>query len=162
MRESLVFLPATILYLALKSALFPKVPLPDLSLLVIFYLAYRKAGIDGALLAFVLGYIEDSFSAGVVGSSSFALLLIFILVHLGAKKVHFSTPFIRAAGAGTAALLKGAAIYSILRFSDYEPSFLWSVVFQAVVTGIFAPALFTLFTRLSDRISPHSFRDNVN
>ena len=59
MKEFLIFLPLTILYLALKSALFPNVPAPDIPLIIIFYMASRKASIEGVLLAFVLGYVED-------------------------------------------------------------------------------------------------------
>src|SRR3989304_4815710 len=73
MREFLVFLPLTIAYFALKSTLFAGFPLPDIPLIIVFYMAYRKAAVAGVLSAFAFGYLDDAFSGGIIGTSSFAL-----------------------------------------------------------------------------------------
>ena len=92
MKEFLLFLPLTIIYLALKSTLFASFPLPDIPLIMVFYLASRKASVEGALFAFVLGYLDDAFSGSVIGASSFALVLIYLGTHLMSMLVEFTTP----------------------------------------------------------------------
>lgn len=160
MKEFLVFLPLTIVYLALKSTLFPAFPLPDIPLIMVFYLASRKASTEGALFAFVIGYLDDAFSGGVIGTSSFALIVIFICVHLLSMVVQFSSPVSRAAGAAGAALVKGAATYYVLRFANVDVYFLTHVVLQALVTGFFAPPVITLLQKLVMAVTPRKFKDN--
>lgn len=162
MKEFLIFLPLTIVYLGFKSTLFANIPVPDLPLIIAFFMAYRKLSIEGVLLAFVLGYIDDAFGGGIMGSTSFSLIFIFLSVHLLSKIVHFSTPAIRAGGAGAAALVKGILTYYILRFANLEVHFLPHVLLQAVMTGIFAPAIITLLMRIITVFSPHTFKDNAN
>jgi len=157
MKDFLLFLPLTIVYLVLKSTIFPSVPIPDVPLLIVFYLAYTRPSVEGALLGFAIGYIEDAFTAGIFGSTSFSLVVIFVLVHLLSRKVHFSTPMMRAGAAAALTLLKGALIYTILSFTDFDVPFIGRFVFQAVITGAFAPAIITLFARLTRMASPHTF-----
>lgn len=162
MKEFLIFLPLTIVYLALKSTLFPNLPLPDLPLIMVFLIASRKASIEGAVLAFVLGYLDDAFSGGIIGTSSFALVFIFVTVHLLSRMVQFTTPSIMAGGAALAALLKGALTYAVLRFSNVDVYFLTHVVLQAVITGIFAPGIIAVLQRMLQAISSRKFEDGDN
>lgn len=162
MKESLLFLPITIVYLAIKSTLFPAFPVPDLPLLIVFYMAYRRASFEAVLLGFVLGYIEDAFSAGVIGSTSFALIAVFIAVNLLSRKVQFSTPAMRAGGVTAASLVKGGIIYAIIRASHSETSFLSTVILQAVVTGATSPLIILFLSRVTAWVSPQSFKDNEN
>lgn len=160
MKEFLLFLPLTIVYLALKSTLFPAFPLPDIPLIMVFYMASRKASIEGALFAFVLGYLDDAFSGGIIGTSSFALIVIFVCVHLSSMLVQFTTPAARAAGAAGAALVKGAATYYVLRFANVDVYFLTHVVLQALVTGFFAAPVMTILQKLVFLVTPRKFKDN--
>lgn len=162
MKESLLFLPVTIVYLAVKSTLFPAFPMPDLPLIIVFYLAYRKASFEGVLLGFVLGYVEDAFSAGIIGSTSFSLIAVFIAVNLLSRKVQFSTPAMRGGGIVAASAIKGVIIYSIIRVSHAEAGILSTVVLQAIVTGAVSPAIILFLARLTAWVSPQSFKDNVN
>jgi rod shape-determining protein MreD len=124
MKESLLFLPLTVIYLAIKSTLFPAFPAPDLPLIIVFYMAYRKSSFEAVLLGFALGYIEDAFSAGIIGSTSFALIAVFIAVNLFSRKVQFSTPMMRGGGIAVASAVKGLIIYAIIRASHAKPAFL--------------------------------------
>ena len=160
MKEFLLFLPLTIIYLALKSTLFAAFPLPDIPLIMVFYLASRKASVEGALFAFVLGYLDDAFSGGVIGASSFALILIFIATHLMSMLVEFTTPTAKAGGAAAAALIKGAAVYYVLRYSNVDTYFLTHVVLQALVTGFFAPPVISALMWLTAVFTPRKFKDN--
>ncbi len=162
MKEFLIFLPLTILYLALKSALFPNIPAPDIPLLIIFYMASRRASVEGVLLAFIMGYVEDTLNGWIIGSTSFSLVFIFLAVHLLAKKVHFSTPSMKAGGAAFFTLIKGLTLYVIIRFVNYDVPFLFRMIFQALLTGIFAPAIMMLLSRVSAWASPGTFKGNEN
>lgn len=160
MKEFLLFLPLTIVYLALKSTLFPAFPLPDIPLIMVFYMASRKATVEGVFLAFALGYLDDAFSGGIIGTSSFALIVIFVCAHLASMLVQFTTAASRAAGAAVAALVKGGATYYILRFSNVDAYFLTHVVLQALVTGFFAPPVMAFLQRLVQVVTPRKFKDN--
>lgn len=162
MKEFLIFLPLTILFLTIKSALFPNLPMPDLPLIIVFYMAYSKASVEGALMGFVLGYLDDAFNGGIIGSTSFALIFIFLTVHLTSKMMQFTTPGTRAIGAGIAALVKGALTYAVLRFTNVDVYFLGHVILQAIITGVFAPAIITLLMRLTSFTSPRRFKGNIN
>jgi rod shape-determining protein MreD len=157
MKDYLIFLPLTIGYLVLKGTIFPTVPLPDVPLIIILYVAYSKPSIEGAFLAFVIGYLEDALTAGVLGSTSFALVVVFLTVHLLSKKVEFSTPLVKAGAAALCTLMKGALVYMVLSFTDFDVPFLSRTVFQAVITGAFAPAIIALISRLTAYLNPHSF-----
>ncbi|MDP2690383.1 MAG: rod shape-determining protein MreD [Deltaproteobacteria bacterium] len=162
MKEFLLFLPLTAVYLAFKSTLFVDFPVPDLPLIIVFFTAYRRASLEGAVLGFVLGYMDDAFNGGIIGSSSFALVFIFLAVHLLAKKVHFSTPALRAGGVAAATLVKGVLTYAVLRFANADIFFFTHVILYALVTGICAPPVIAALVRLAGLVSPQKFKDNAS
>src|SRR3990172_4981637 len=143
MREFLVFLPLTIAYFALKSTLFAGFPLPDIPLIIVFYMAYRRAALEGVL-------------------SSFALVIIFLAVHQLSKLVQFTTPAIRAAGILAAALVKGALMYYVLTVTNVDVYFISRVFLDAIVTGLLAPAVIALLQKLNAFAAPHKFKDSEN
>ncbi|MEE8575313.1 MAG: hypothetical protein V3T30_07865, partial [Thermodesulfobacteriota bacterium] len=98
MKDFLIFIPLTALYLAFKSTVLPTLPLFDLPLIIVFFLAYRCPSIHGVFLAFFLGYLDNIFSASIIGSSSFSLVLIYCLTFVAAKRVHFTNPPARVLG----------------------------------------------------------------
>ncbi|HBG45507.1 MAG TPA: rod shape-determining protein MreD [Deltaproteobacteria bacterium] len=162
MKEFILFLPLTIAYLALKSTLFPGIPLPDVPLIIVFYMAYRKASAEGAISAFALGYLDDAFSGGIIGTSSFALIVIFLAVRYLAWIVQFTTPAIRAAGVFAAALMKGALTYYALKVTDVDVYFFSGVVLAAMVTAFLAPAVIALLQKITSLVTSHKFKDSEN
>ncbi|MDO8427359.1 MAG: rod shape-determining protein MreD [Deltaproteobacteria bacterium] len=162
MKELLLFLPLSIVFLAIKSTLFVSLPLPDLPLIIIFYMGYRRASLEGVLLSFALGYLDDAFNGSIIGSTSFALVTIFLAVFLLSKKVQFSTPALRAGGVGAAAIIKGLLSYSVLRFTNVDVYFFTQVILHAVVTGVFASPIIIGLQKLNSYVSPHTFKDNEN
>ncbi len=162
MKEFLLFLPITALYLALKSTLFASIPVPDLPLIIVFYVAYSRDSLEGAFLGFVLGYMDDAFNGGIIGTSSFALVFIFLGVHLIARRVHFSTPAMRAGGAAAASIIKGLLSYAVLRYANVNAYFFSYMVLSALVTGICAPPIITGLAWLTELVSPHKFKDNID
>ena len=162
MKEFLLFLPITAVYLALKSTLFPDFPLPDLPLIIVFFMAYRRPSLEGALLGFVLGYMDDAFNGGIIGSTSFSLVFIFLVIHLFARKVSFSTPALRAGGVAVAMLIKGVLMYLVIRSANASASFFTFALLHALVTGICAPPVIMALSWLAELVSPQKFKDNAN
>jgi len=162
MKEFLLFVPITAIYLAIKSTLFPDFPLPDLPLTIVFFMAYRRPSLEGAFLGFVLGYIDDAFNGGIIGSTSFALVFIFLVIHLFARKVHFSTPALKAGGVAVAMLIKGLLMYLVVGSKGAGASFFAFVLLHALVTGICAPPIIMALSWLTELVSPQKFKDNVN
>src|SRR5574337_1212532 len=158
MKESLVFIPLTIVFLAIKSTLFVGFPLPDLPLIIVFYMGYRRASLEGVLLAFALGYLDDAFNGSIIGSTSFALTSIFLAIFLLSKKAQFSTPALRAAGVGAAALIKGILSYAVLKSTNVDVYFFTHVVLQAVVTGALASPVIMGLQKLTVYVSPQTFK----
>lgn len=156
-REFLTLLILAVLYLAIKSVLAPSAPLPDVPLLIVFYMGFKKTSVEGALMGFGLGYIEDTINGGIFGVTSFALVVIFLAVYLGTKKVHFSTPATKAGAAALLTLLKGALVYAVLSFTSFEVPFLWGIILGAIITGAFAPAAIHAFSWILALVSPKAF-----
>ncbi len=113
-------------------------------------------------MGFVLGYLDDAFNGGIIGTSSFALVLIFLAMHILAKKVQFTTPAFRAGGVAVVALIKGALTYSVLRYANVGVYFFTHVILMSLVTGILAPGIITLFQRLFSLFGPESFKGKAN
>src|SRR3972149_6408239 len=90
-----IFLPITVIYLSIRTTLLPHLPLPDITLLAVFYAVTRRTAISGAFLAFTLGYVEDVFLGGIIGSAPFGLVAVFAIAHLSARWVDFSGTFVR-------------------------------------------------------------------
>jgi len=158
MRDLLLFIPLVIVYLAFKSTLFSGVPLPELTLLVVFYAAYTRDGAEGAVLAFILGYIEDAFTGGVIGSSSFAMVCVFLVVHVTSRRMHLAAgPGVKAGGAAALSVVKGVLVYLVLDHAVLGLRPAGDIILQAVITGIFAPALLAALSWLTTVVRPRTF-----
>lgn len=157
MKDLLIFFPLTIIYLAIKSTLLPEIPLPDITLLVIFYVAFTRATVEGAVLGFVLGYIEDIFTGGVIGSTSFALVACFLAVHVASRRMHFTTAAVKAATAASLSVLKGILVYVILDFTSAGLGTVADIVLQALLTGVFAPAVLASLAWVTSVVRPRTF-----
>lgn len=161
MKELITFLPISIAYLAFRSTVFANIPVPDVTLIMVFFMASRGASLEGLLTAFIFGYIEDAFTGGVIGSSSFALIVVYTAAHLASKKAHFSTPGIRAGGALFFSLLKSLLIYAALRSTGVRAEFFWGLALTAIATGAFAPPIMNMLSRLSFFLNPHRFKNET-
>lgn len=157
MKELLIFPPIVILYLTLKTTLFISVPLPDVTLLIVFYMGFRKPSAEGAVMSFALGFLEDALTGGIFGITSFSLVFIFLLLHVIARKVEFSTPLLRAGSAAVLSLVKWILGYAVLRVAAVSIPFTGMAALQIIVTGLLAPVAITLLLRLSAYISPRTF-----
>ena len=146
MRNFFIFLPITVIYLSLRTTLLPHLPLPDITLLAVFYAATRRPSISTAFLAFTLGYVEDVFLGSIMGSASFGLVAAFMAAHVLARWVDFSSSLVRALTSLALSLIKGLSVYFILRFSGLEAGLL-PVFAIAATTAIVTGAAFSLFMK---------------
>ncbi|MBI5888391.1 MAG: rod shape-determining protein MreD [Deltaproteobacteria bacterium] len=157
MKEILIFPPIVILYLTLKTTLFISVPLPDVTLLIVFYMGFRRPSAEGAVMSFALGFLEDALTGGIFGITSFSLVSIFLMVHIVSGKVEFSTPLPRAGSAAVLSLVKWLLGYAALRLSGVSIPFTGKAALQIIATGALAPVAITLLLRLSAYLSPRTF-----
>ncbi|MEE9614268.1 MAG: hypothetical protein V3W31_04850 [Thermodesulfobacteriota bacterium] len=149
MRDFLIFLPLTVVFLSVKSTLFPGLPLPDLPLVIVFHIAYARPSVHGVVLAFMLGYVDDVFSGAIIGSTSFSLLFFFIVVYVLSKKVHFSGAAAGVLGTALGVALKGALSYAIVVSINPDLAFAGHVLPVAVVTGLSAPFIIAGIERIT-------------
>lgn len=144
MKEILILAPLTLIILAIKSTLFAGVPFPDILLIIVFYFAYSRRTMEGTLFAFLMGYIEDSFSGTLMGSTSFTLIITFILVYLFSTRVHFTSPQARFIFGSSLELLKLLLLFVLVRLTGHEAELSFWIIPQALVTGLFTPFTITI------------------
>ena len=150
MKDFLVYILLAIIYLSIKSTLTASIPMPDMLVLIAFHLASRRPSAGGALLVFSLGYMEDVFSGGVIGVSSFAMGVIYAGVYLAAHRADFAETRINAAAGVTITMLKAVITFIILRSIDIDIDirFLAYIIPVALLTGLFAPIFTAIFNRI--------------
>lgn len=158
MKDFLIFIPLTVLYLAVKSTFFAQLPLPDVPLIMVFYLGFRRPSVEGAVLAFAAGYLEDAFIGGIYGLTSSTLVFVFLSSYLLSKKVQFTTPQIKAGAVFVLTLIRWVIAYTVLSAIDYDVPFIGRIVLESVVTGVLAPPVITLLERLTALVSPRSLK----
>ena len=161
MKDFFIYFLLTIFYWSFRSTVMPGVPLPDLSLIIVFYVASQGASTKGVALAFLLGYLDDTFSGGVLGSSSFSLVFLFAAIHLLTHKVHFSTSTVRVAGAFVLCLIKGVAMSLALSQVGISIGFISTVIPTAFTTALFTPAIMALLGRLRTISLPWTQREGA-
>lgn len=150
MKDFLLFVPLTIVFLAFKSATMPTVPLPDLPLIITFYLAYKRPSLGAVFLCFVLGYVDDTLSGALTGVTSFSLVMVFMLVRLLARKVHFTSGPIKGMGCGVGVVVKSVLSLAILEAaSSGEVTFATYTVATALMSAVFAPIIIALLERMA-------------
>lgn len=147
MKNFLIFLAITIIYLSFKSTILPSVPTPDIPLIIVFFMAYNSASTKGVVLSFIIGYLDDVLNGSIIGTTSFTLVFIYAATHLLAKRMHFSNLSSKVIGCGVASLLKGTLSYIIWRSVSQEVSFFAHVIPTAIITALFAPFIISIFER---------------
>jgi rod shape-determining protein MreD len=163
MKESILFLPIVAMYLAVQSALFPNLPLPDVPLVMVVYMAVKRPSIEGALLGFAIGYMDDSFNGGIIGSSSFSLVLVFVATMLISKRVQLSTTLSKALAGGGLTVVKAVATYAVMKASGLEYAGVARTAGEVFLTGIFTPLIFTTLAWISSFVTKtNAYKDSAD
>lgn len=159
MKGFLIYLILGTSFLTLNAAILhvisPYGILPDFILIMVFYLGFHRRSIEGVITSFFLGLIADTFSSGVVGTTSFGLVFIFAVTRLLSKKMDFNSMPIKIGGAFIMTLLKANLVYLVLRILLFnrDVSFYAFAVPAAIITAIISPVVFNLLDRLENKVN---------
>ena len=129
--------------------------LPDFILIMVFYLGFHRISVEGVITSFSLGLIADTFSSGVVGTTSFGLVFVFAVTHLFSNKMDFNSMPIKIGGAFIMTLLKANLVYLILRILLFhrDVSFYAFAVPAAIITAAVSPLVFNLLDRVEKKVN---------
>ncbi len=144
-------------YLVVESTLVTSLPMPDVMLLLVFYTAVKRPDTTGVVFCFVLGYMEDIFLGGVLGSTSFSFMAVFLAVDFLSRKVHFRSPGVAAITAMALSAIKVFLIYIIMQSINSDIGLSLSTLAGIVLTAVFAPFVMNLLERFETIVSPHAF-----
>jgi len=127
MKNFIAYLVFALLFLVIENTLlhlfFPTLLLPDIVLIMVFYLGFSDRSFSGVLTAFSLGYLADVFSAGVLGASSFTLVVVFVVTSILAKLISLNSMLVKIGGAIFMSILKGILTYIVFRFLNQNIPF---------------------------------------
>lgn len=159
-----IYLVLAALFLIIESTilsiLFPSLLIPDVILIMVFYLGFGNASIEGVLTIFALGYLSDIFSGGIIGLSSFTLLMVFIITTRLSKVISLNSMLIKVGGTIFISIIKGILTYTSLRFLNQEIPFY--IIFPiAVSTGIVSPFIFALLNKIESYFIPYKGEDKI-
>ena len=128
--------------------LFGSGPVPDIPLILCVYLGLHHHSVGGALGAFVLGYVQDSFSANVIGLNAFGLCLVFLLVYLTSRRLWVDNLLSKVVVVFLASAVKTAAVTALLFLFVASVSLstrtVSQLLWQAVFTAAVGPLVFSL------------------
>lgn len=154
MKNFIVYLVFALLFLVIENTLlilfFPSLLIPDVILIMVFYLGFSNRSISGMLTAFSLGYLTDVFSAGVIGASSFTLVVVFVITSMLARLLNLNSMLIKVGGAIFMSILKGILTYIVFRFLNQDIP-LYIIFPTAISTGIISPFIFTLLKKVEKK-----------
>ncbi len=159
MRVFLVYLFLGAVFLILQASviafILPKHFQPDIILIIVFFVGFRFATWNGVLIAFCLGYLADLFSGNVLGISSFALIIDYLIVYFMVKSLYFNNFYPQLLGGIILELIYIYLIF-ILSYLFQERtvvlSFSGMALPRAIVTGILTPFLIMLFEHIESVI----------
>ena len=151
MKSFFIYLGLALLFLVIESALLhhllPLFLIPDVILIIVFHLGFNNRTTSGVLTAFVIGYLTDVFSWGVIGTSSFAFVFVFAITSLLAKIISLNSMLIKIGGTIFMSILKGTLTYFLFRFINQGIPF-YIIFPTAISTGIASPLIFNLLKKV--------------
>ena len=129
---------------------------PEISLILVVYAGFYLGLARGGALSVVLGFFMDCMTGVVPGLFVISYLLIFLISYVVSFRVYAGGMIFTTAFTAVCVLLEKLLIilmYKVLYGMDVLYEILNISLFQAVVTGILAPAFFALFRRLEVLLS---------
>jgi len=148
MKTFALYLLIVVVYLSIRSSLLGALPAPNLSLIIVFYIAAQRGSYEGAVFSFILGYIEDVFSGGLIGMTSLSLVVVFMAAHHLSKRVDLDTATAKMLGVGLISLIQGILICLVLYFLFHTLPPVTPLLLTLIMTGVLAPPLLTMIARI--------------
>jgi rod shape-determining protein MreD len=151
MRPLLIFAVAGVLAVVVQTTLVQRLGFlpaaPDLILVLTVYLGLHYHSASGAVGAFLLGYLLDTFSGAVPGLYCLTMTLVFGVVYLVSKRLWMENPMsnIAAVALGSAVKIVTVALYFAVASARTVS---WLVVLrtlgiEALLALVCAPAVFS-------------------
>jgi rod shape-determining protein MreD len=158
MRAGILFALFTIAALLLQTTILPLVSIgratPDLLLIMCVYLGLHQHTVGGAVGAFFLGYLQDTFSGSVLGLNAFGMSLVFAIVYLTSRRLWVDNAISKVVVVFFASLLKTLAIVVLVALFMSVEGLSNSVVrylfIEAVLAAILSPAIFAVLARTAE------------
>lgn len=151
MRALLIFMLAGALAVVLQTTLLEPFRLlpaaPDLIVVLCVYLGLHYHSVGGAVGAFLLGYLLDTFSGSPPGLYALAMTLVFAFVYLVSKRLWVENPVTNVAAVGLGCIVKIATV--VTYFALVTPSnvgwiaLLRTLLFEALFALVLAPIIFS-------------------
>lgn len=142
-----VFVQGTLL----KSVL-PELPVPDLLLILVVYLAFYDSSPLGAVLTFVLGLQFDLFSEMLLGPRAGSLVIVYGVLAALSQRLFVESLFAAFVSVFLSSVVN-SVVYIIL-LSDAKPThayFFYIALLEALFTALIAPFLFKGLKRILQR-----------
>lgn len=129
---------------------------PEISLILVVYAGFYLGIARGGILSAVLGFLMDCMTGVVPGLFVFSYLLIFLISSVVSFRVYAGGMIFTTAFTFACVLIEKFLVilmYKVLYGMGVLYEILNISLFQAVITGILAPACFALFHRLEGLLS---------
>ena len=154
MRSAVLLTTIVIAALLLQTTLLPFTSIgratPDLLLIICVYLGLHQHTVAGAVAAFALGYLQDTFSGSVVGLNAFGMSLVFTIVYLTSRRLWVDNAISKIVLVFLASVLKTAVILVLIAVF-LSVGNLWQTVVQyllieAALAAVLSPAVFAVLS----------------
>lgn len=154
MRSAVLLTTIVIAALLLQTTLLPFTSIgratPDLLLIICVYLGLHQHTVAGAVGAFALGYLQDTFSGTVVGLNAFGMSLVFTVVYLTSRRLWVDNAVSKIVVVFLASVLKTAVILALIAVF-LSVGNLWQTVAQyllieAALAAVLSPAVFAVLS----------------
>ena len=152
MRAFLFFVLAGAVSVVLQTTVLERVSFlpaaPDLIVILCVYLGLHYHSVGGAVGAFLLGYLLDTFSGSPPGLYALAMTSVFALVYLVSKRLWVENPVTSLAAVALGCAVKIATVVAYFGFAAPQNvgwlSLLRTLFFEAVFAMFLSPFLFSL------------------
>src|SRR5712671_514314 len=155
MRGALLFAIIAIVALLLQTTVLPVAAFgratPDLLLIICVYLGLHQHSVGGAVGAFFLGYLQDTFSGSVVGLNSFGMCLVFTIVYLTSRRLWVDNAVSKVVVVFLASLLKTVSILTLVALfvsiDGLWRSMLSYLFVEGALAAVLSPAVFAVLAQ---------------
>jgi rod shape-determining protein MreD len=117
---------------------------PDLILVLVVYLGLRYQQAGGAVGAFSLGYLLDSFSGANFGVNAFAMTFLFFFVYVLSRRLWIEGRLVNVLVVLTAAVVKALTVEGVLAVSSggLSGSRFWGDLLGGMMAAALTPVVF--------------------
>ena len=155
MRGAFLFAVIAVTALLLQTTVLPLAAIgratPDLLLIMCVYLGLHQHSVGGAVGAFLLGYLQDTFSGSVVGLNAFGMSLVFTVVYLTSRRLWVDNTISKFVVVFLASVLKTVAILALaalfMSVGGWRQAVLGYLLIEAVLAAMLSPAVFAVLAQ---------------